>query len=345
MCSLKSLNGNTTFFIFLLLLCSYRNVSVTLLRYFAYNLTNVYLTLLAGSLFNALDAAIAKPTSVITLLGSALPSVSIFFINYILSQTLLSVPLLLLRIGPLIMISLSLKCFNQRKLTRRQLFEGPLKDCSLDYGAALPAILYILCIVLLYWVIAPLIPFVAIFFFSGMYVAFKYQFLYVLVPSYEIGGKFWFLLYNRTMLSLMISTIAMIGYMAIKEGAAQTPLLVPLPIFVMWAWYYTEGKFKRFSMNMAYSIAVAKDKDPASAAVIESFRPDFYKQRAITILNALIYPYRIRDVPLINSKGEVDEVYHNEDARGNEKDDDGKSSPPCHTLSLSDAGAVGGLVG
>ena len=332
-------------FIFFFFFVFFFNLIVFFNRYFAYNLTNVYLTLLAGSLFNALDAAIAKPTSVITLLGSALPSVSIFFINYILSQTLFAIPLFLLRIGPLITISLSLKCTNQKKLTRRQLFEGPLKECSLDYGAALPAVLYILCIVLLYWVIAPLIPFVAIFFFSGMYLAYKYQFLYVLVPSFETGGKFWFLLYNRSMITLMISTIAMIGYMAIKEGAAQTPLLVPLPIFVMWAWYYTEGKFKRFSMNMAYSIAVAKDKDPASAAVIESFRPDFYKQRAITILNALIYPYRIRDVPLINSKGEVDEVYHNEDARGNEKDDDGKSSPPCDTLSLSDAGAVGGLVG
>eukprot|EP01034_Spumella_vulgaris_P024588 gene24588-30954_t len=44
--------------------------------YFLYQLANVFLILLAGSVFNSLSDAISNPSSIITLIGTALPSVS-----------------------------------------------------------------------------------------------------------------------------------------------------------------------------------------------------------------------------------------------------------------------------
>lgn len=88
-----------------------------------YQIANVYLMLLAGSLFNALNDAIANPASIIFLIGKALPSVSIFFINLLLTQLLSGFPGLLLRIGPLIVYKLYRGIFGEKALTRRILVE------------------------------------------------------------------------------------------------------------------------------------------------------------------------------------------------------------------------------
>jgi hypothetical protein len=153
-----------------------------------YQIANVYLMLLAGSIFGALAEAIKNPASIITLVGKSLPGVSVFFLNYVITSLLSGVPLMMLRIVPLIIYKLYRMIFGETKLTRRMLVEGPLADNAIDYGTTLPGVLYVLCIVLTYWVIAPILQAVGALFFGAAMIAWKYYLMYIVVPNYESGG-------------------------------------------------------------------------------------------------------------------------------------------------------------
>lgn len=295
--------------------------------YFAYVLANVYLMLLSGSIASSLVTIIGEPTSIIRMLGTALPSVSIFFINFIIAQVLMGIPMQLLRIGPLIIWNLLfLCCTDQKKLTRRQLLEGPLADQTMNYGSTLPMVLYIVLIFQLYWIITPLIPVICCAYFAGLFLAYKYQYLYVYAANYESGGLFWFAIYSRVNTGLIISSLAMIGYMGIKNGAKQAIVLIPLPFIIYFIWKYTDSQFYKVSMNMSYSEAVAIDEDASvKSSIMKSFSDAFYRQKCITSPHGSPLPYREGDVPLLNERGQMNEVYYrtqDDISRGNSDEAD-----------------------
>jgi hypothetical protein len=66
-------------------------------RYFKYQVANVFLILITGSLFNALQQIIDNPSLIFAILGSSLPQVSIFFMNYVITQLLSGIPSMLFK--------------------------------------------------------------------------------------------------------------------------------------------------------------------------------------------------------------------------------------------------------
>lgn len=135
----------------------------------------------------------------------------------------------------------------------------------MEYGTTLPDLLYVLCIVLLYWVIAPVILLFGTGFFSASYIAYKYQFTFVNIRSYESGGLFFYGLYKYSMVGLCTASVLFIAYMGIKQGVLQTPLLAPLPVMILYFWRYTEKQFKVLSHNIPFDTAVRDDEDRANA--------------------------------------------------------------------------------
>lgn len=281
--------------------------------FFLYSIANVYLMLLAGSIFNALSDAIDDPSSIIQLLGTALPTVSNFFINYMLTLLLTGTPIFLLRIGPLIVYKLYRMIFGEAKLTRRTLIEGPLANFPINYGVILPNILYLLCIILTYWVIAPISTAVGALLFGATLLKWKYHLIYVVVPNFESGGVFFYGLFRYSMIGLMTSTITAIAYMGIRQGAIQAPLLIPLPFIVWNIWGKAEDEFYRLSMNLPYSMAVSDDMQQDAARLEElraAFKGDYLRQPEFSEpVAAKPFPYRINGVPLISEEGHIAEVY------------------------------------
>jgi hypothetical protein len=276
-----------------------------------YQLANVYLILLTGSAFTSLSDVIDDPTSILKYISAALPSSSVFFINFIITQVFGGIPLIFLRITPMLYLQYIRYASNSKKLTRRTLFEGPLADTSVEYGTTLPDALYVLCISLLYWVISPPILLASVFFFGGCYMAWKYQYLYVIERNYESGGNYWYGLYNYSMMGLLASTITIMTYMSIKEAVIQAPLLLPLPFIIIFAWRYTEGKFKALSENVPFSVAVAEDTRSSDANMeISMFTDDYLKPPSMLVPKVIFpYPYRIGGAPLLDSHGLVNSVY------------------------------------
>jgi hypothetical protein len=294
--------------------------------YFGYQLANVYLLLLAGSLFTALSDAIADPSSIIRLLAAALPSVSVFFINYLLTEILTSAPGELLQLVPFLIWNAYRLLIPEPSLTRRQLFSGPLQPTEFDYGSSLPSYLFVLCIVLTYMTIAPLVSLLGALYFSLFYAVLKFKFLFVFVPSFETGGSFFFDLHAFSMRGLLVSAVTMVGYMAVKEGVAQAPFVLPIP-FVVWRyWNYTTASFERLSKDMAYSRAVQADTEQAAVGAPQSldsssppscpspsFDRRFFLDAALTASwNESPQPYRVEGRPLFTRFGGLDEAYHEE---------------------------------
>ena len=224
-----------------------------------YQIANVYLLLLAGSIFGALSDAISNPMSIVSLLANSLPGVSTFFLNLLITFLLSGIPMALLRIGPAAIYKLYRLCFNERKLTRRDLIEGPLASADIDYATVLPGLLYVLCIAMTYWVIAPIVGFVAGLLFAAKYVVFKYQLCYVVVNKNETGGLYFYKIFNYSMVGLMTSALTMVGYMGIKEAPAQAILLVPLLLVIYAVWCHTEEAFRTRSLGLAYEEAMRAD--------------------------------------------------------------------------------------
>jgi calcium permeable stress-gated cation channel len=120
--------------------------------FYLYQLANVYLMLFAGSLLGAIGDILKNPLTVVNLLAAALPGVATFFINLLLTMTLGGVPMVLLRIAPLVIFKLQVAISNPRKLTKRALLDGPLAPVELPYSVEVPRMMYVLCIALLYMV-------------------------------------------------------------------------------------------------------------------------------------------------------------------------------------------------
>ena len=228
--------------------------------FFYYQMANVYLMLLAGSVFGALSDVLDSPVSIVGIFANALPTVSTFFINFMLTELLSGIPLKMLRINPIVIYKLYLRIFDSRKLTRRQLLEGPLADEDVSYEEEIPQILYLVAIQLTFMVISPFLLIITGFLFSAHFLAWKYQFCYVITPSTQMGGMFWYRIFKYSMIALIASSITMIGYMGIKEGYAQSSLLFPLPFFITLVWNYTSDKFESISLDMAHNEALKVDE-------------------------------------------------------------------------------------
>lgn len=194
-------------------------------------------------------------------------------------------------------------------VTRRQLLgeNGPLADIPFDYGSTLPTILYVLCIVMTYWTLAPIIAILGAFYFIGLYVVYKFKFFYVHTREFETGGTFFYGLFDNGMFCLVVSSFLITAYVSIKEGFIQASCLFPLSFVNYYCWCHISDKFKHRSSNMAYNCASSGDlNDPeispkATGAMIEKLDDEAYLQPELRsdVTEAMPYPHRINNIPLL----------------------------------------------
>lgn len=231
-----------------------------------YQIANIYLLLFAGSIWDSLSEAIENPKAIVSLISAALPKVSIFFVNYIITIWLSGVPYKMIRRFCAVQYLYYRLFTRDAALTRRMLKNptGPFGETRVAYGTELSDVLYVLCVVMLYWVIAPIVLILAAGLFWSWYFTWKYQYVFVITRTFESGGQFWYKLYRYSMLGLMAGTIVFMAFMGIKEGVSQGPLLVPLPIIIYMSWRYTERRFKAQSQNLAFGSALKQERSSSA---------------------------------------------------------------------------------
>jgi Calcium-dependent channel, 7TM region, putative phosphate len=112
-------------------------------RYFYYQLANVFVSVGLGSIASSLHQIIENPSSILSILGTSLPSLSIYFTNLLIVKTFTAVPLELLRVWPLLQILSVRLCLDRNKCTIRELKTGNTSSACLLLSAACHSVLEI----------------------------------------------------------------------------------------------------------------------------------------------------------------------------------------------------------
>jgi hypothetical protein len=284
-------------------------------RYFYYQLANVFVSVGLGSIASSLHQIIENPSSVLSILGSSLPSLSVYFTNLLIVKTFTAVPLELLRVWPLIQILSVRLCMDRNKCTIRELKTGALANPPILYGWIYPNLLMVLMIISTYSCISPLLCPFGMIFYAFVYLMYKYQLLYVYTNEYQSGGYMWYAVFNRSMVALIAGQFTLLGYLGLRETIFTGPfyLLAPLPFCITYFWYNCDERFRKASMGLSLESAIDIDAKVAQQtaagfdAPINTFQPALFRQPSLA--EGRLKPQSYRKVYSFSSPNRVSKAY------------------------------------
>jgi hypothetical protein len=259
-------------------------------RYFYYQLANVYVAVGLGSIANSIHDIIESPKSILSILGTSLPSFSIYFTGLLVVKCFTSVPIEMMRLWPLIRFLFLSCCTNKKKTTRRELRAGVFADIPLVYGWIYPNILMVMMILCTYACIAPFATPFAWLYYCFAYVMYRYQLLYVYVNPYQSGGFMWYSVFDRSMISLLGGVLVLLSYFMIRQtnhkdfSGLYFYALLPLPVVILIFWHKCHKKFTKpsssLSLEKAIEIDVLTSERVAAGKVVpqQTFKRKLFRQ-------------------------------------------------------------------
>ncbi|XP_076902447.1 hyperosmolality-gated Ca2+ permeable channel 2.4-like [Bidens hawaiensis] len=183
-------------------------------------------------------------------LAVSVPAQASFFIAYVVTLGWTSTSSELFRVVPFI-ISLICKPFTKNS--------DEVTVPSFPYHKDIPKILFFGLLGFTYFFLAPLIiPFLLIY-FALAYIIYRNQMLYVYAPKYESAGKFWPIVHDTTIFSLVLMQFIAFGIFKLKKLPYATSVTIPLPVITL---LFNEYCRKRFlPIFCAYSTETLRKKD------------------------------------------------------------------------------------
>jgi len=263
--------------------------SSILVRFFYYQLANIYITVSAGSIWDALYKIVDHPGNAFAILSASFPSVVGYFVSLLMTKTLAGLPIVMLRVTDLGRYLFYKLCFRERKMTQREL-DNIYKPAMLQYGYEYPTQLLVIVICFTYACISPVIlPFGAAYFLFAL-VVYKMQVLYVFSSKFESGGAMFPSVCNRTLIGLICGQLTLIGYMLTMHGFTQFIFLFPLPILTFKVMQSFKSTYAHSSLRL--SLKSAKDLDEQHHSVVTTFESDCYRQPCMKERTTGPMPYR-----------------------------------------------------
>ncbi|EHL01754.1 hypothetical protein M7I_2393 [Glarea lozoyensis 74030] len=177
--------------------------------YFAFLFVQVFLVVsISGGITSFLAASTENITSVPSTLAVQLPKAANYFFSYMILQALSTASGTLLQIGTLILWFIFPKLFDN---TARQKWTRNTTLPTITWGTFFPVYTNFACIAIIYSVVAPLIIVFAIITFSLLYVAHRYNMVYVTRFELDTGGLLYPRAINQTFTGLYMMEVCMVG--------------------------------------------------------------------------------------------------------------------------------------
>ncbi|KAI9028654.1 hypothetical protein DFJ74DRAFT_496688 [Hyaloraphidium curvatum] len=210
-------------------------------RFYTFLLFNVlFVFVLSNAVYNFIGGLFDNPISVIKLLGTVLPKGASFFTNYAVYTS----SYFAWELGrPMVIMLYAWRRRNCR--TPREFFQLNRETAYIDYGVYYPYHLNMLVICIVYSVQAPIILLAGMFYFGFGYLVYKHQLVYVYVKEWENHGRHWPLVFNRTVLGLIIFQLVMIGLLAVKQAPLYATAIVPLLLVTILFYTYCNRAFAK----------------------------------------------------------------------------------------------------
>ena len=251
-------------------------------RFFDYQMANVYVALVAGSMADGLTAMVTQPLMIFEMFSESVASQAAFFFNFLVFKMCMS-PLWLLRTWPLV---------SRGWVPPRA--SVPAEVPSVPYGWAYPKQIVVMLIVYTYWVICPLMLPVALVTCVAHDLFFRYLIIYGHMPHYESGGQFWYLTFDRICASLCIGSFLMAIVMAYKATMAHFLVLLPLPFVVYkfnqmaYTKYYLPSKERALSEIVEDDKFLRVFKERWNVKIEDRLNPDLYVQPSFSVFSDVL---------------------------------------------------------
>lgn len=208
-----------------------------------------FATVFSGSILSMFNTLL-DPKNIPGKLAVAVPAQASFFITYVVTQGWTSVSSELFRVIPFIFSWITRPFTSQDDE-----FEVP----STPYHKDIPRVLFFGLLGITYFFLAPLILPFLLAYFCLAYIIFRNQFINVYAPKYDTAGKFWPIIHNSMIFSLVLMHIIAVGIFALKKLSLASTLTMPLPVLTL---LFNEYCRKRFlPIFVAYSAESLKKRD------------------------------------------------------------------------------------
>jgi len=177
---------------------------------------------------------------VVELLGDAVPTTAMFFLNYILLKTWAGSPQDMARLVDIVIMHIKER-FLCRTIEEKE-SAGKAKPPS--YGALIPSIMFVLLVSVVFSIINPLVTPFALLGMAVVYIVTLHHFLFVCSKnSYESGGMLWLSMVRQIMWIFFLMHLTLAGVFLLKKVPIIAALTIPL-WFVSYAFYaYCMDKF------------------------------------------------------------------------------------------------------
>lgn len=299
-------------------------------RNFFLQIINLWLTLFAGSVWNALESILKNPGKFFTFIGKTLPVVSVYFVELIVIKTFISLFWELARMFPWVRLRAN-TIAGGGALTERDRRDSRFMRPEMPYGNIYSTILMVLTFSMLFAVIAPLCYIFSLVFFLLAYLVYTHQALHVYIPFYDSGGIFFFSTYSYLHYALIASQFTVFGFLLVKQAWFQAGLTFFLPISTYIFNSYITLEFTSPSERPSLQRILARDADSSrrrtnlsDEELVSRFDPNFYRQPELDESD-------LQPLPATRLFTDADEDAPFDDA-GNEEDSD--TTPTADTMLL-----------
>ncbi|GMI67423.1 hypothetical protein 1, ARABIDOPSIS THALIANA HYPOTHETICAL PROTEIN 1 [Hibiscus trionum] len=242
-----------------------KSACIKLLWFTVWNI--FFANVLSGSALSIVNIFL-EPKKIPSLLGEVVPAQASFFIAYVVTSGWTSVSSELLRLFPL------LYSFVQRPFAGKDEDDDDFEVPSIPYHSEIPRVLFFQLLGVTYFFLAPLIlPFLFVYYCLG-YIIYRNQFLNVYAPKFESGGKFWPIVHDSTIFSLVLMHVIAIGIFGLKKLPLASSLIIPLPVLTLIFNAYCRKRFLPTFKSYPTECLIKKDRkdqeDPTMTEFLEN---------------------------------------------------------------------------
>ncbi|XVF39746.1 hypothetical protein PTKIN_Ptkin01aG0057600 [Pterospermum kingtungense] len=211
-----------------------------------------FVNVLSGSVISQLSV-FSSVRDIPVELAKAVPTQATFFTTYVLSSGWASLSCEVMQPFPLFCNAFS------KFILRVQ--EEP-KNCALNFPhhTEIPRLLLFGLLGFTCSVLAPLIlPFMLVYFFLA-FLVYRNQILNVYVSKYESGGRFWPIVHNTTIFSLLLTQVIALGVFGMKKSPVASGFTIPLILLTLLFNEYCRHRFSPVFKSSPVQVLIEMDR-------------------------------------------------------------------------------------
>ncbi|KND01591.1 uncharacterized protein SPPG_03389 [Spizellomyces punctatus DAOM BR117] len=202
-----------------------------LVFYYIFLVFNILLVItISGSLFTAVVNMIEYPSRILSILATSIPTVSNFFVNYIMLLALGGPSGELLQLATLILKPTMLRLFG---VTPRGIKEWSKTNVFMP-GPIMAQHSFVATVGLTYCTVAPLVLVFVVLYFGSYAVAYGYQMQYVYSHLAQTGGLYLHTAARQLFVGVYLHQLVLLGLFLLKRAFAQSAIMaIALAITVL----------------------------------------------------------------------------------------------------------------